>query len=644
MQFGKSSFNKTLYVHDLKRGWPIWLTYFLVYLFPLVAMVREFIHSDMSRLIDFSSEEMYYMTTMTPIVAIIFGVLAAMSLFNYLYSSRSANGLHALPLKREGHFLTHFAAGMSYFLIPNAALALLSFVFEAFMGSVNIGVILLNFIYMGLIMLFFFSFAVFCAQFAGHIVALPVFYIIWSFFFAVLSQILRYMFFMMLYGFNHFPKMSEIAMILTPVVKLMERIDVWNLIEGDGVFWIIAYGVAGLVFAVLALLLYQRRQLETAGDIIAVPQAKPVFRYGVAFFFGSGMAFLTMGIFGFVNDVFFYLALVLWGILGFFVAEMLLHKSFRVLKKGRKGAAAFAAVMLVLFVGIRLDLVGFERRVPDPTQLEKVFMVGIQTTANDTAGHRLSEYTTAEEFETITQIHQGILDLEKEDFHSNNTQHIIIYYHLKNGSIMSRTYSVPYTRETLSDANHPSYKMLRLINRLDYLRGKFFPPSIQMSDFIRGTFNVGGWNEKLRLEGIRQESFEFTAEETQQLYLAVSEDFAAGRIGQQGFRLWEENSNQPTRALFPAEDDYVYEMQSMYWNTPILTLVHYGLYDEWEYCSTEYTYNEHGEDIDKKVADSYHVNFALVETATSTIAKLAELTGMTETQVLNIIYSAENLY
>ena len=642
MRSGKSFFNKTLYTHDLKRGWPIWLTYFLVYLFPLVAMVREYMDSDIQRIIEFVNEEIYYMTAMTPITAMIFGVLAAMSLFNYLYSTRSANGLHALPLKREGHFLTHFAAGMSYFLIPNAVLAVLTLVLEACMGSVNVSVILLNFVYMSLIMLFFFSFAVFCAQFAGHIVALPIFYVIWNFFFLVLSQILRYMFSMMLYGFHAFQGMERIATNLTPVVRLMERIDIWNLTSNDAVFWIFIYGAAGAVFTVLALLLYRRRQMETAGDVIAVSQAKPLFSYGVAFFFGSGMAFMTMGIFGFVNDVVFYITLILWGILGYFVAEMLLHKSFRVLKKGCKGAAAFTLVMLVLFVGIRLDFAGFERRIPDPVKIEYVWVSGISTATNDTAGYRHGEFKTAEEIEVITQIHQAILNHRDDGSGYDNGQYIIINYTLKDGSFMTRSYTVPYNQETLSDASHPSYQMLRLINRPDYLRNKFFPASIQMSDFIRGTFNAQNWDKRDYMDEEYGEVV-FTAEETQQLYLAVSEDFAAGRIGKQGFHIWQPNNT--VYKVFPAENDYVYAVsnQSRY-SSPTLNLVHYGFYEEWEYCSTEYSYDgRYGENI-KKIADSYETTFVLVDTAVSTIAKLSELTGLTEVEILDIIRASESIY
>ena len=643
MRSGKSFFNKTLYIHDLKRGWPIWLTYFFVYLFPLVSVVQNYGRSYGRNALEFANEEIYFFTAMTPVVAFIFAVLAAMTLFNYLYHSRSANGLHALPLKREGHFLTHYAAGMSYFIIPNAVLAVLTLVFELYLGEVNISVILLNFVYMTLIVLFFFSFAVFCAQFAGHVVALPAFYVIWNFFFLVLTFIVQQMLTLMLYGFRSVSRISEVAMNLTPVVRLMEKVDSWSLANQAATFWIVVYGAVGCVFAVAALLIYRRRQLETAGDVIAIRQAKPVFRYGIAFFFGSGMAFFTMAIFSIYNDVFFYAAMVLWGLVGYYVAEMLLQKNFRVLKKGFKGAMGYALVMLVLFVGIRSDLSGFERRVPAPEQVESIQISGLHTIGNDTAGYRHNDFSTVEEIEALTDVHQAILNHRSEVDDYNDAYNITITYQLKDGSDMTRAYTVPYTMENMSNPSYAAHKLLRLINRPDYLRNKFFPPSIQMSDFIQSSFSIGSWAQKSSHSAQIFNDSIFTAEETRQLYLAISEDLSAGRIGQQGSQFWDPGSNT-VRTVFSTQDGQVYEMPNIGWDSPKLTLVYYGMYEEWEHCSIEYSYSAKDGESRKKIADSYNAEFMLVETATSTIAVLEKLTGMTATEIIEMLHAAETIY
>ena len=46
------------------------------------------------------------------------GLVCAMAVFSYLYSSRSACMMHALPLRREALFLTQYLAGLSFLLLP----------------------------------------------------------------------------------------------------------------------------------------------------------------------------------------------------------------------------------------------------------------------------------------------------------------------------------------------------------------------------------------------------------------------------------------------------------------------------------------------------------------------------------------------
>ena len=44
-----------------------------------------------------------------------------------------------------------------------------------------------------------------------------------------------------------------------------------------------AYALAGLVIALIALLLYRTRKSEMTGSTVAFPWATPIFKYGVAF-------------------------------------------------------------------------------------------------------------------------------------------------------------------------------------------------------------------------------------------------------------------------------------------------------------------------------------------------------------------------
>ncbi len=99
-----------------------------------------------------------------------------------------------------------------------------------------------------------------------------------------------------------------------------------------------AYAAAGLVMAVIALLVYRHRHVESAGDVVAIPLVRPVFKYGVTFS-GPGLRHLTAAFFGWHRAaVLCPVCVVLWAAAGYFAAEMLLKKSFRVLKAWKAAA------------------------------------------------------------------------------------------------------------------------------------------------------------------------------------------------------------------------------------------------------------------------------------------------------------------
>ena len=163
-------------------------------------------------------------------------------------------------------------------------------------GAVNPANLCVWFLTQLLCVLFFYSFAVFCAMFTGHILALPAFYIILNFLASILSFIIQGLLSAFLYGFVYSSPLDRLALWLTPFRKLIDVLDVradaaladtaGPITAGTytlcGLGYAIIYAVAGLVLACLALLVYRRRHLETAGDIVAVKWVRPIFKYGFA--------------------------------------------------------------------------------------------------------------------------------------------------------------------------------------------------------------------------------------------------------------------------------------------------------------------------------------------------------------------------
>ena len=103
MRSATSYFNFTLFRKNLSRFWPIWGLYGFLWLMLLpvnVLVSGEYMSRGEARLFPLNHCSGYLSTAV--LFSLVFGILAAMAVFSYLYSSRSAGFLHTLPLRREG--------------------------------------------------------------------------------------------------------------------------------------------------------------------------------------------------------------------------------------------------------------------------------------------------------------------------------------------------------------------------------------------------------------------------------------------------------------------------------------------------------------------------------------------------------------
>ena len=210
-------------------------------------------------------------------------------------------------------------------------------------------------------------------MFTGHLLALPAFYgilngLVFTVYFLI-SALMDLFFF----GYPGMRAEGPLVRYLTPVYALMEACG-WQTVysdSGEAVFrglespgTVAAYAAAGVVLAVLALLVYQRRHVESAGDVVAVPIVRPIFRYGVAFCSGLCFGVVTAAFFDWTEALPMSLCVILWTVVGCFAAEMLLRKSFRVLRYWKHALAA-ALAMALLCAAFALDWFGIEDKVPD---------------------------------------------------------------------------------------------------------------------------------------------------------------------------------------------------------------------------------------------------------------------------------------
>ena len=493
MGSGKSYFNPTLFGKNLARFWPIWGLYTLIWvvLLPAGVLLRRDVWNK-GNAWEFPLTLLDGSRNMALVLAFLFGILCAMAVFSYLYSVRSVGMLHALPMRREGLFLTNYLSGLAFLWAPNFAVFLLALAAEALNGSVVFSSLFTWLVVTCLLCLFFYSFAVFCAMFTGHILALPAFYLILNFLASVITYLLESIAREFLFGFNGAVWAEKWAFWFTPALKLLRATGLDYMSSTPrycGLGLVALYALIGLVLAGIALAVYNRRQLERAGDVITVGWVRPVFRYGMAL-----CCAITLG--AFFYSIFYTLLprgawtllgwMLLWGAVGCFIAEMLLKKRLWVFKTSWKGCVIFLVCLVAAMATLELDLLGFERKVPDAAQVKSVQISGMNSAPYDTGSYPSFTATDPQTIGEITNLHSAITQRKEEleavqssgistqswisgsnglDLQVETSTYVRLRYELTDGSVVERWYDLPIRAEDLEDPSTPAARLSQLINQ-----------------------------------------------------------------------------------------------------------------------------------------------------------------------------------
>lgn len=555
-----SFFNPTLYKKNLARFWPLWTAWTVLWAF---IMPLSLLNS--TRYYDMDYQESVYrlyrdclnmngdIAEMLIVLGAVYSVFTVMAVFGYLYNHRAAAAIHALPMRRETLFVTNYLSGLSFVLIPHifiyASTALVQLtIFPAELSTVSMAVLWDGF-WMGLgALLFLYSFAVFCAQFTGNILALPAFYGILSFLVYVMYFLCVEFAGQIFYGGWPYLGTPRWVELLTPVYSLMEAsqwdyvslAQLWNSELQVPVFkeldlgfqapgLIAGYAVAGIVLAVLALMVYRRRHIETAGDVVSVKIVRPIFRVGVAVCAGLCGGIVMAAFFGWYGDMApTLLCVLIWTVIGYFVAEMLLNKSFRVFKKGWKGCAVTVVVLCALVVGCFLDVFGVETWLPDPGKVEQATIHINSTYPYDDASSLTLDVTDGVEMEKIVDIHEAILNDYKQygdNYFGDDFMYVRINYIMDSGTEYYKMYNM--TNLVLDEINMPgttTYLLDQFVNdpamrELAYEMEQARNATIVATQLDNLVYPSGRMGSEQRLAG------------AQEIWDAVQADFAAGNLG-----------------------------------------------------------------------------------------------------------------
>lgn len=454
----KTSFcNPTLLKKNIRRFPVIWVLFTILLflcctmpIFNLVPMLVEDAEEEGAQVF-----RAVWMTASVPVSAI-YAVICAAACFGYLHKTRSAYMLHAFPMTRTCQFTTNYISGLLFAIVPEVFITLLNLLAAAIVG-VNIFVPILQLLVLGVLeYLFFYGLAVFCMNITGKTSYGVLGYCVLNFALVVLESILRIIFEPMLYGIVSFSS-ENVTTPFCPVIGLY-KFTLWNAIDGlPGLGWTYVFIVAavGIALAVFAWLLYRKRHMEQAGEVVAFGWARPIFKY-----FFTTCAALTLGIV--ILGLFtvgssdltagnIILSLLIAGLIGFVLAEMMLKRTVRVFKrKAFIGFAVFAAAVIAFTLCARYDVLGIVRRVPQPGQVAFVEV----TSEYGATTIRLDQ---TKDIETVTSLQKAHIDDYMRNGNDDGWPYsdVELTYKLKDGSSFTRSYQMTDEEALRKTLNQP---------------------------------------------------------------------------------------------------------------------------------------------------------------------------------------------
>lgn len=541
MKSKTSFFNLTIFKKNIFLYWPIWGSYTLLLLLmlPLQLWMNCRNTLDDYYLMGITWEEMQFnilrwSMDMRPYIGLVFVValILAGALFYYLYSAKSANMIHSLPVTREELFGTNYLSGLVLLIVPQFLTFLISVLISLYYEITHVEYFGYWFLLIAGVSVFAYSMACFCAMLVGHIVSLPFVYVAINFLYLLVKVIICGLTTFFGYGLYFEDTWNRMGFEwLSPITYMTSRVNIITIFDetpkgisprmevyGENV--VALYLIGALIFVVLAYLLYRKRHLELAGDFVAVPSAKPVFRWGFGmiggFGLGSLIALFLCELNFYVNGIGMLICILICGVILFFISEMLLKKNFKVFRKKKiLECFVFLVCTIFVFVAILITIRVMEKKVPNKDEIESVEVDMF-----------LPMTYRGDEIDEIIAIHEQIIE-QKDAFADCNSymgylweesHYMDISYRLKDGTTLLRSYCIPYddVGKTIVDQMYE-----RISTPEGFLDGMFGGDYLEME-------YTGGYFEQYDENDDYIHSVTFTQSDVEAIQKAIVDDAKAG--------------------------------------------------------------------------------------------------------------------
>ena len=489
----KTSFcNAALLRSDIKRYWPLLFLYVAVWVVILPMQILsasrqcDGVADGIMTVLQLRQHNVIIQSIPASVVmSLLFGCFAAMAVWSYLMSGRTVGLMHALPVTRTQAFFSHVLSVLGALTAGNVLIFLLTALCSAGFSYVDWAALGTWLLLTELMALFFFALGSLCAMVTGWLLAVPVLYgamnVVALLLYAVISTMTQ----MFYFGYSS-SDIPEFITWLTPVGRI------WDAVANGGAQPIevqfpepigtqsyhrfqlpasafstcIIYAAVGIALLALVWWLYKKRPSETAGDAMSFRWLQPIARWSIGLCGGLGLGlFLNYVILGSSFAGLLICQLVM-GVICFFAAQMLLKKKFRIFTS-RWWVETLALVLTLLAVTlcIKLDITGYQHRVPDAEDV---------TSVRFSASY--ADFTTDDPaaVESVISLHRAILEqydetgerLENQTYLDTEggpiTRYMGVDYQLRNGTSLRREWRV-----SIVNGSDIHRLLTQLMNRTD---------------------------------------------------------------------------------------------------------------------------------------------------------------------------------
>ena len=222
---------------------------------------------------------------------------------------------------------------------------------------------------------------------------------------------------------------------------------------------------------------------------------------------------------------------------------MILDKSFKVFKKW-KGPAVMGLVFCALFAVVCSDLTGFETRIPDASDVERITVSDLSSSWDNSRDFGF-ETDDPERTGDLLVLHRAAVDQRPgggEPSGTNGYVDLTLIYHLRSGGTLSRQYSFAIEPGPVDQEGSPAWALERIYGDQALMRERcgFDEPEDQLA-WVNYT-NRDWWDSEKQDEeaeptpeyeyGRTYGQMTFDGADARALLAAARADFDAGRLEQ----------------------------------------------------------------------------------------------------------------